>query len=342
MSTFGAKLRGTIQRDKTTRIQVPARTGISRPFSRPEEQTNSAKGAGQAKIELHLKRPSPFLQRLLGRRIEPDSIDENDLPEGIMTVLADKPQQALAAALRCRPLVYDQIAALMGLSRDRVRQLETRAAATLRRASRFRQLCRFIPGWHNALRFPPDDAGCVLPGETIPLKFSQKPRRQFNARAKLAFELTLARWERLGRTHSHGQDEDSIESQARLQRQRRLDAIFSLKHDALEWNRNRKIAGNFKLCDMFLDAGGEPPCRGCPINEITGASHCKHTPLADALSASRLGLNHQQFQSAAGRMAEFMRNLWTKTNGLRKRIRSYPARVHLGPDVFIGKSPMAR
>ena len=126
------------------------------------------------KIESYLARPSPFLERLLGRKIEPDAVDETDLAEGILTVLADKPQQALAAALRCRPLVYDQIAVLMGVSRDRVRQLELRAAATLRRASRFRQLCRFIPGWQNALRMRPEDKTSLLPGETLPFEYGRK------------------------------------------------------------------------------------------------------------------------------------------------------------------------
>jgi hypothetical protein len=126
------------------------------------------------KIESYLQTPSPFLQRLLGRKIEPDSVDESSLPEGILTVLADRPQQALAAALRCRPLVYDQIAVLMGVSRDRVRQLELRAANALRRASRFRQLCRFIPGWQNALRLRPEDKMSLLPGETLPFSFGRK------------------------------------------------------------------------------------------------------------------------------------------------------------------------
>jgi hypothetical protein len=126
------------------------------------------------KIQSYLKRPSPFLQRLLGRKTEPDAVDESDLPEGILIVLADRPQQALAAALRCRPLVYDQIAVLMGVSRDRVRQLEVRAAAALRRASRFRQLCRFIPGWQNALRSRPDDKMSLLPGETLLIKYGRK------------------------------------------------------------------------------------------------------------------------------------------------------------------------
>jgi hypothetical protein len=125
------------------------------------------------RIQAYLKRPSPFLERLLGRKIAPDTVDESDLAEGVLTVLADTPQQALAAAFRCRPLNYTQIAILMEVSRDRVRQLEMRAAKTLRRASRFRQLCRYIPGWQNALRSPPADKTSLLPGETIPLQ----PRR---------------------------------------------------------------------------------------------------------------------------------------------------------------------
>jgi hypothetical protein len=138
-----------------------------RPSQRKEKGT-------EVKIQTYLKGPSPFLQKLLGRKIEPDAIDESELPEGILTVLADKPQQALAAALRCRPFRYRQIAVLMGVSPDRVRQLEIRAADTLRRASRFRQLSRFIPGWQNALRLRPDDGVSLLPGETFPLKFGRK------------------------------------------------------------------------------------------------------------------------------------------------------------------------
>src|SRR5580658_637510 len=130
------------------------------------------------KIQSYLQRPSPFLQRLLGRKVEPDAVDETDLPEGILTVLADKPQQAMAAALRCRPLVYEQIALLMGVSRDRVRQLEMRAAKALRRASRFRQLCRFIPGWQNALRSRPEDKMSLLPGETLPFAYGRKRKAQ--------------------------------------------------------------------------------------------------------------------------------------------------------------------
>jgi hypothetical protein len=130
------------------------------------------------KIQSYLKSPSPFLLRLLGRKTEPDAVDESGLPEGILTVLADKPQQALAAALRCRPFRYGQIAVLMGVSRDRVRQLERRAAGALRRASRFRQLCRFIPGWQNALRVHPNDKLALLPGETIPAEYRRKRKSQ--------------------------------------------------------------------------------------------------------------------------------------------------------------------
>jgi hypothetical protein len=132
----------------------------------------------KVKIHAYLKSPSPFLQRLLGRKVEPDTVDESDLPEGILAVLADKPQQALAASLRCRPFNYGQIAILMGVSRDRVRQLEIRAADTLRRASRFRQLSRFIPGWQNALRLRPVDKVSLLPGETLPLKYGLKRKLQ--------------------------------------------------------------------------------------------------------------------------------------------------------------------
>lgn len=123
------------------------------------------------KVQSYLNRPSPFLRRLLGRDIEPDAVDESHLPEGILMVLADNPKQALAAALRCRPLIYDQVAAIIGVSRDRARQLEIRAAANLRVAHRFRQLCRFLPGWQNALRLPPDDAMSLLPGEAMPPEF---------------------------------------------------------------------------------------------------------------------------------------------------------------------------
>jgi len=105
-------------------------------------------------------------------------VDESDLAEGILTVLSDKPQQALAAALRCQPFKYRQIAVLMGVSRDRVRQLEIRAADALRRASRFRQLCRFIPGWQNALRLRPDNKMSLLPGETFPLEYGRKRKWQ--------------------------------------------------------------------------------------------------------------------------------------------------------------------
>ena len=136
------------------------------------------------KIQSYLKRPSPFLQRLLGRKIDPDAVDESDLPEGVLTVLADKPQQALAAAFRCRPVSYSQIAILMNVSRDRVRQLEMRAVDTLRRASRFKQLCRYIPGWQNALRLPPNSETSRLPGETI--LFATKRKSNLEHRQTLA------------------------------------------------------------------------------------------------------------------------------------------------------------
>jgi len=126
------------------------------------------------KIQNFSKSPSPFLQKLLGRKVEPDTVDESDLPEGVLAVLADKPQQAIAAALRCRPFKYGQIAILMGVSRDRVRQLEIRAAVNLRRASRFRQLSRYIPGWQNALRLRPDDKVSLLPGEALLLEHRRK------------------------------------------------------------------------------------------------------------------------------------------------------------------------
>jgi hypothetical protein len=138
----------------------------------------------KVKIQAYLKGPSPFLQKLLGRKIEPDTVDESELPEGILTVLADKPQQALAAVLRCRPFRYRQIAVLIGVSPDRVRQLEIRAADTLRRASRFRQLSRFIPGWQNALRLRPDNGMSLLPGETFPLKFG--PKRKLHIRENMS------------------------------------------------------------------------------------------------------------------------------------------------------------
>jgi hypothetical protein len=276
------------------------------------------------KIEAHLKRPrpSPFLQKLLGRKIEPDSVDENDLAEGILTVLADRPQQALAAAMRCQSFTYHQIAVFVGLSRDRIRQLEGRAAIALRRASRFRQLCRFIPGWQNALRLPPDDLASLLPGETPPAELRQPPKWHFNAQARLAFELTLARWERLSQGDNEREEKNSPQGKARLERQNRFEAILGRKYDILDWKKNRGFDRNFRLCDMFLKVEGKAPCQGCPIREITGAPLCKRAPLAETLEKSRLGLNDPQFQNAAGRMAAFMGALWTKTNGLKKRMRT--------------------
>jgi len=271
------------------------------------------------KIQSYLNRPSPFLRRLLGRSIIPDSVDESDLPEGILSVLVDKPQQALAAALRCRPLIYDQIAVLMGVSRDRVRQLEVRAAANLRRASRFRQLCRFIPGWQNAFRLPPDDPMSLLPGETIPPEFLKKHPWPYKPHVRRAFEQTLARWERLGGKYSYRNHEDSIGRKMRLQRQKNLEAILGPRHDAFDWKKTRKFSGNFQLCDMFLKVEGKPACHGCPINEITRAPRCKRAPLAGALEKSRLGMDDREFQTAARRMAVFMRNIWTKTSGLNKK-----------------------
>jgi hypothetical protein len=99
------------------------------------------------------------------------------LSDGILIVLADKPQQALAASLRCRPFKYRQIALLIGVSPDRVRQLEMRAAETLRRPSRFRQLSRFIPGWQNALRIHPESNVALLPGETSARQPNPQRRR---------------------------------------------------------------------------------------------------------------------------------------------------------------------
>ncbi|HTA31413.1 MAG TPA: sigma factor-like helix-turn-helix DNA-binding protein [Candidatus Cybelea sp.] len=288
----------------------------------PKPLGNPKKNRGvMVKIETFLKRPSPFLQKLLGRKIEPDAVDESNLPEGILTVLADQPQQALAAALRCRPMVYEQIGVIMGISRHRVRQLEDGAAVALRRVNRFRQLCRFMPGWQNALRLPPEDANSLLPGETVPLAFGQMAPWPFNAQTRLAFELTLARWERLGQDRSYRPNENSLQRKPRLERQSRFEAIFSGKYDKLEWKKNRGFDGNFRLCEIFLNIDGKPPCQGCPIKVITGASHCARTPLAGALRESRLGLNDPQFQTAAGKMASYMRNLWTKTNGLKKKIK---------------------
>jgi hypothetical protein len=251
----------------------------------------------------------------------PDSVDESELPAGILTVLADHPQQALAAVLRCRPATYDQVAVLMGVSRDRARQLEIRAAGNLRRAFRFRQLCRFIPGWQNALRLPPNDATSVLPGETIPAEFMRKRQSPYKPEARRAFEHTLAIWERLGGPLNIRNEEDPRERKMRLARQKNFDAIFSLKYDALERKKKRKFSKNFRLCEMFLKVNGKPACQGCPIKELTGAPGCKHTPLTEALRKSRLGIKDPQFQSAAGRMATFMRDVWTKTNHLKKKIK---------------------
>ena len=273
------------------------------------------------KIQSYLNRPSPFLRRLLGRDIDPDSVDENDLPEGILTILSDSPQQALAAALRCRPLIYEQVAAILGVSRDRARQLEIRAAANLRLAHRFRQLCRFIPGWQNALRRPPDDAMSLLPGETVPPEFTHGRHWQYKPQARRAFEHTLAAWERLGKTYGHRSDEHPVEKKVRLERQKRFEAIFGLGSGAFAWKKSRQLAGNFQLCEMFLKVDSKPACHGCPINEMTGAPLCKRTPLAKALRKSRLGPNDQEFQIAAGKMAAFLRNIWTKTSGLKKELK---------------------
>lgn len=272
------------------------------------------------KIESYLNRPSPFLRRLLGRNIEPDSVDESNLPEGILTVLSDSPQQALAAALRCRPLIYDQVAAIIGVSRDRARQLEIRAAANLRLAHRFRQLCRFMPGWQNALRLPPEDAASLLPGETIPPEFMQGRHWQYKPQVRQAFEHALARWERLGGSYGYRNEEDSLERKVRLERQKRFEAIFGLRNDALTAKKNRPVAGNFQLCEMFLKVDGKPACHGCPVNELTGAPLCQRTPLAEALRKARLGQRDRDFQIAAGKMAQFMRNIWTKTSGLKKKV----------------------
>jgi hypothetical protein len=35
-------------------------------------------------------------------------------------------------------------------------------------------LCRFIPGWQNALRFRPEDKMSLLPGETMPFEYGRK------------------------------------------------------------------------------------------------------------------------------------------------------------------------
>ncbi len=251
----------------------------------------------------------------------PDSVDESELPAGILMVLADQPQQALAAVLRCRPATYEQVAVLVGVSRDRARQLEIRAASNLRRAVRFRQLCRFIPGWQNAFRLPPEDGTCLLPGETIPMELVRKHQSRYKPEARRAFEHTLATWERLGGLLSIRNEEDPRERQMRLERQKKFDAIFGLRYDAFQWKRNRKFLKNFQLCELFLKANGKPACQGCPIRELTGVPGCKHTPLTEALKKSRLGIKDAQFQSAAGRMATFMRDVWTKTNHLKKKIK---------------------
>ena len=104
-----------------------------------------------------------------------------------------------------------------------------------------------------------------------------------------------------------------------LARQKNYVAIFGLKQDAFEWKKKRKFSHNFQLCEMFLR--GKVACQGCPINELTGAPGCKRTPLAEALQKSRLGLKNPQFQTAAGRMAVFMSDVWTKTNHLKKKIK---------------------
>jgi hypothetical protein len=276
------------------------------------------------KIQSYLNRPSPFLRRLLGRNIEPDSVDESDLPEGILTVLSDSPQQALAAALRCRPFIYDQVAAIIGVSRDRARQLEIRAAANLRLPHRFRQLCRFMPGWQNALRLPPDDATSLLPGEPIPPEFMRGRHWQYKPQVRRAFEHALARWERLGESYGYRNDEGSLERKVRLERQKRFEAIFGLGNNAFTGKKKSQLAGNFQLCEMFLKVDGRPACHGCPVKEITGASRCKRTPLAEALRKSRLGPKDQDFQIAAGKMAAFMRDIWAKTSGLKKKFRLRP------------------
>lgn len=188
-----------------------SRNSNLKPPKPSEVPTTEAKKGGQAKVQPYLNRPSPFLRRLLGRNIEPDSVDESDLPDGILTVLADNPQQALVAALRCRPLTYDQAATIIGVSRDRARQLEIKAAANLRLAYRFRQLRRFIPGWQNALRLPPEDAGSLLPGETIAPDLTRRDHWQYKPQVRRAFELTLASWERLCKTYGHGNDEGLLE-----------------------------------------------------------------------------------------------------------------------------------
>jgi hypothetical protein len=180
-------------------------------------------------------------------------------------------------------------------------------------------LCRFIPGWQNALRLPPEDAMSLLPGEPIPAEFMKKHHWAYKPEARRAFEHTLATWERLGETRNSGSNEDPHERKLRLERRKTFDAIFGLRYGASEWKKKREFSKNFQLCEMFLR--GKVACQGCPINELTGAPGCKRTPLAEALQKSRLGLKNPQFQTAAGRMAVFMSDVWTKTNHLKKKIK---------------------
>jgi hypothetical protein len=72
---------------------------------------------------------------------------------------------------------------------------------------------------------------------------------------------------------------------------------------------------------MSLKVNGKPAGQGCPTKELTGAPGWEHTPLTEALQKSRLGIKVPQFPSAAGRMAAFMRDVWTKTNHLKKKIK---------------------
>jgi hypothetical protein len=177
-----------------------------------------------------------------------------------------------------------------------------------------------MPGWQNALRQPPDDPASLLPGEAIPPELMPGRHWQYKPQARRAFEHALARWERLGGSYGYRNDEDSLERKVRLERQKRFEAIFGLRNDALTAKKNRPLGGNFQLCEIFLKVDGKPACYGCPINDITGAPHCQRSPLAEALRKSRLGPKDQDFQIAAGEMAAFMRNIWTKTSGLKKKL----------------------
>lgn len=63
------------------------------------------------------------------------------------------------------------------------------------------------------------------------------------------------------------------------------------------------------LCGLFLTESSTTTCRGCPVAERTGKTHCTGSPYHAAAEAVLMGYRSKEFRAAAKRECEFLEGL---------------------------------